>query len=139
MKIKNLTIKDIGTTIRQNLIWILLFIMVAQACVYMYQNYYVPKQYSAETEVLVNVESDKENLQQEGIRNNIQLINTFSSVLKSERIMEEVAEDIHTEKSPSVLRKNLTMSSDQNSLVFKFNYQSTNEKEVEEISHSYIK
>lgn len=65
-----------------------MIILVAQMSVWVYQNYIHIDEYQAETSLLINVEQEENVLYtQEGIRNNIQLITTYSSVLKSSKIM----------------------------------------------------
>lgn len=141
MNIKNMTVGSLLQTLKKNLIWIILIIFIAQMSVWIYQNYIHNNEYQAETSLLINVEQKDNNLYtQEGVRNSIQLITTYSSVLKSSKIMDLVSgEEEIGGKSSKTLANRLTISSDQNSLVFHIAYTDQNQKQAERVSQSYVK
>ncbi|WP_232057805.1 YveK family protein [Listeria sp. PSOL-1] len=136
---KSLTCSDIFQTLKKNLIWVLLIIMIAQVSVWFYQSFIHVKEYRSEMSLLVNVEqkNDTANLQ-EGTRNNIQLITTFSSVLKSSKITDLVSAKTKDSQKGKPLAKNLTISSDQNSLVFRISYTDSSKERVDRISQGYL-
>ncbi|EUJ30963.1 capsular polysaccharide biosynthesis protein Cap5A [Listeria floridensis FSL S10-1187] len=140
MNVKNLNIANLWSTFKKNLIWIILFIVIAQGCLFLYQKYFSVTEYKADMEILLNVDQSKGTVSQDGVRNNIQLINTFSSVLKTGKIMDEVKKDAKLEdKNSQDLIKHLTITSGENSLVFNIAYQTRYKDEVTKISNSYIK
>ncbi|WP_088816293.1 MULTISPECIES: YveK family protein [Listeria] len=141
MNIKNITVRSLLQTVRKNVLWIVCIIFIAQAGVWIFQNYIHNDEYQAETSLLINVEQKENNLYtQEGIRNSIQLITTYSSVLKSSKIMDLVSVDEKIGgQSSKTLANQLVISSDQNSLVFHISYTDQNKKQAERVSKAYVK
>ncbi len=140
MNIKNITVRSLLQTVKKNMLWIALIIFIAQIGVWTYQNYIHNREYQANTSLLINVEQKDNNLYtQDGIRNSIQLITTYSSVLKSSKIMDLVsAEEKIGGKNSKMLANQLAISSDQNSLVFHVSYTDQNKKQAERVSQAYV-
>ncbi|MEN2667379.1 YveK family protein [Listeria aquatica] len=140
MNKKNVTVGILLQTIKKNIFWLVLIILVAQMSVWVYQNYIHIDEYQAETSLLINVEQEENVLYtQEGIRNNIQLITTYSSVLKSSKIMSLVnTEEKIAGKDGKGLSKQLAISSDQNSLVFHITYTDQKREQAERVSQAYV-
>ncbi|MGJ8730406.1 YveK family protein [Listeria aquatica] len=140
MNKKNMTVGILLQTIKKNILWLVLIILVAQMSVWVYQNYIHIDEYQAETSLLINVEQEENVLYtQEGIRNNIQLITTYSSVLKSSKIMSLVnTEEKIAGKDGKGLSKQLAISSDQNSLVFHITYTDQKREQAERVSQAYV-
>ncbi|RDW99443.1 YveK family protein [Listeria kieliensis] len=141
MSKKNVTVGNLFQTVKKNILWIVLILLVAQMSVWVYQKYIHTDEYQAETSLLINVEQKENELYtQEGIRNSIQLITTYSSVLKSSKIMALVnTEEQIAGKDSKGLASRLSISSDQNSLVFHITYTDQDQKQAKQVSQAYVK
>ena len=72
--------------------------------------------YEANTQVLVNQKESNEQYRAQEVQSNIQLVNTYSEILKSPRILEDVAKKIKI----SLQVKLATCLQSQNKLTHKF-------------------
>ncbi|MBC6308694.1 capsular biosynthesis protein [Listeria sp. FSL L7-1582] len=139
MKLKNLTVGNIWKTFKKSFVWLILIICLALASVYTYSNYVAKPEYTSSFQILLNAEqTDAQAKSSEGVRNNIQLINTFTSVLQSGKIMDLVKEKVKTDDSSSKLSADTKITSNENSLVLTINYTGTDSKKVSEISTAML-
>ncbi len=141
MNKKNVTVGNLFQIIKKNVLWIVLILLVAQMSVWVYQKYIHIDEYQAETSLLINVEQKENELYtQDGIRNSIQLITTYSSVLKSSKIMDLInTEGQISGKDSKELARRLSISSDQNSLVFHITYNDQDQRQAKRVSQAYVK
>ncbi|MCA5014447.1 hypothetical protein H3T55_14315 [Enterococcus sp. S22(2020)] len=85
--------------------------------VYIKQTFFEEKTYRSSTELLILPQKNSEETTNDAnIRLNIQLMNTYMSVMKSTTVLEAVRKNTKIEDSAGRLRKNLLLSSDTNSL-----------------------
>lgn len=139
MKLKNLTVGNLWKTFKKSFVWLILIICLALASVYTYSNYVAKPEYTSSFQILLNAEqTDAQAKSSEGVRNNIQLINTFTSVLQSGKIMDLVKEKVKTDDSSSKLSADTKITSNENSLVLTINYTGTDSKKVSEISTAML-
>nr|WP_277619787.1 Wzz/FepE/Etk N-terminal domain-containing protein [Listeria floridensis] len=127
------------TMFKQKIIWILALILLGQACVYIYQNFIADTKYQANFGILLsNKENSNTASSQSEVQSNIQLLNTYSSVLTSEKILSDVKNEANVQLTTEAIAKKLTVTSDTNSLAFHFTYETTDKKEADKISQAYI-
>ena len=72
--------------------------------------------YEASTQVLVNEKEKSDNMQAQQVQSNIQLVNTYSEIVKSPRILDEVAKE-HKEYSSSQLNKMVSVNTEAQSQI----------------------
>lgn len=78
----------------------------------------LPPNFQASTQILVNKkESGAEQLNSQDIQTNLQLINTYSVIIKSPVILSQVIENLNLETTPDLLTKNISVTSEQNSQI----------------------
>lgn len=138
MNVNNLTVKGLWETLKKNIIWIMLFIIIAQGCLFLYQKYAIVPEYNAQAEILVSENKSTDAKSVEDVSNNIQLINTYTAVLKSSKIMDIVKKEGNFDKETKDLLQNLTVTSDEKSLVFNITYSGIDKAEVKSISKLYV-
>lgn len=83
----------------------------------MMQHYVVEKSFESKVELLVlpkNKEASEPN--DANIRLNIQLMNTYMNIMKSQKTIDEVKQNLKLKDSLDMMQKNMTISSDENSL-----------------------
>ncbi|QHW35954.1 capsule biosynthesis protein CapA [Staphylococcus ursi] len=93
-------------------------------------------QYEASTQILVNQKENKGNLNAQVVQNNLQLVNTYSEILKSPRILEEVAKEYHHKYSYDELIKMVNVTNSAESQVINISVTSTSPSEAENIANT---
>lgn len=78
--------------------------------------FYLTSIYSASTQILVTQANDSKNVQSSEVQANIQMVNTYSIILKSKDLMKEIAKD-YPKYTANEISKNLIVTSDSNSQV----------------------
>ncbi|WP_322447616.1 YveK family protein [Robertmurraya mangrovi] len=81
--------------------------------------------YQASTQILVN-QKDSERLDVTQLRGNIDLINTYSVIIKSPAILDVVIKELELPYNADYLNRNIMINSHENSQVFSITVQDTN-------------
>jgi capsular polysaccharide biosynthesis protein len=116
---ETISLKEIVQTIKKRLIMILIITIAAVLISGIVTKVFMTPQYDASTQVLVNQKNDQTNqIDATAIQTTIQLINTYSVVIKSPTILSEVIKNLNLEMTPDQLAKAITVNSAQNSQVF---------------------
>ncbi|MFD1205221.1 YveK family protein [Sporosarcina contaminans] len=80
--------------------------------------FFLPPIYKASTQILINTkESTGEQLNPQDIQTNLQLINTYSVIMKSPVILSQVIDNLRLQTTPDLLAKKISVTSEQNSQV----------------------
>ena len=83
--------------------------------------------YEASTQVLVNEKEKDKDMMAQQVQSNIQLVNTYSEILKSPRILDEVAKE-HKEYSASQLNKMVSVNTEAESQILNLSVRANSEK-----------
>jgi capsular polysaccharide biosynthesis protein len=78
----------------------------------------LPNIYQASTKILVNQKSSESNFDYSLMRSNVDLINTYSDIIKSPAILDKVIKRLDLNQSLEQLENNITIISQNNSQVF---------------------
>ncbi|MED4163638.1 YveK family protein, partial [Halalkalibacterium halodurans] len=73
--------------------------------------------YQSSTQILVNHSNDNQSFNSQDIRTNIDLINTYSVIIKSPAILDKVIDNLQLEDTYSQLNERLQINSENNSQV----------------------
>lgn len=76
----------------------------------------IPKGYSATTQILVTQAKETDNAQSSEVQANIQMVNTYSVILKSKQLLKEVAK-VYPQYTSNDIAKMMMVTSDSNSQV----------------------
>ncbi|MBC1403200.1 YveK family protein [Listeria booriae] len=76
----------------------------------------IPKGYSATTQILVTQAKETDNAQSSEVQANIQMVNTYSVILKSKQLLKEVAKE-YPQYTSNDIEKMMMVTSDSNSQV----------------------
>ncbi|WP_336823673.1 Wzz/FepE/Etk N-terminal domain-containing protein [Sporosarcina sp. USHLN248] len=80
--------------------------------------FFLPPIYKASTQMLINTKEYRgEQLNAQDIQTNLQLINTYSVIMKSPVILSQVIDNLHLQTTPDLLAKKIAVTSEQNSQV----------------------
>lgn len=82
-------------------------------------NFVVTPQYKAVNQILVvqNTNKDNSNVQNSEVQANLQMVNTYSAMIKSPLVLDKVSEKLSEQYTVGELNKKIVTSSDQNSQV----------------------
>lgn len=115
---ETISLKEIFEVIKKRLLLIISITLVAAALAAIISYYLLTPQYENSSQILVN-QSNPETGQmtQSDVRTNVELINTYSVIIKSPRILDIVIEELNLNISSSQLAEKLNISSAENSQV----------------------
>ncbi|MCE5097100.1 capsule biosynthesis protein CapA [Staphylococcus devriesei] len=94
--------------------------------------------YEASTQVLVNEKEKDKNMMAQEVQSNIQLVNTYSEILKSPRILDEVAKK-HDDYSSSKLNKMISVNTEAESQILNVSVRASNEEKSEKLANDIAK
>ncbi len=100
-------------------------------------SYFVLKPvYQASTQILVNQKNSENRLDLSQLRNNIELIKTYSVIIKSSAILDKVIENLNLNQSVDNLNKQINVNSQENSQVFSITIEDSNPSRAVEIANA---
>src|SRR5699024_5964567 len=103
-----------------------------------YTFFLVTPKYQSSTEMLVSHSSDSttQNVTQQDINTSIQLINTYSDIIRNNVILDPVIEELNLDMTPKELRENISVQTENNSQVFSIQVQNENPYQASEIANT---
>lgn len=106
----------------------------------MFTFFFITKEYEVSTQFLVNQQqTDQTNtIQQSDIRTNIELINTYNVIIKSNRILEEVVNELDLDLSATQLGSKLTVTNENQSQVVTVTVRDTDPQRAENIANTTV-
>jgi len=114
---ETISLKELFQTIKKRMSMILLITFTAVAVSGILSYFVLTPIYSVSTQILVNKTSDDIQYNYSEVQTNLQLINTYNVIIKSDRILDIVAEEVNGNFTASQLKEKITVSSEQNSQV----------------------
>ncbi|MDR7073330.1 YveK family protein [Fictibacillus barbaricus] len=116
---ETISLKDIAVTLRKRLRLIVLITAIAAAVSGIISYFVLTPVYQASTQLLVNQKtSEQPALDVNQVRTNVEMINTYSVIIKSPTILNQVIEDLNLNQSVEQLNGAITVNSEQNAQVF---------------------
>lgn len=94
--------------------------------------------YESNTQVLVNQKEKKSELMAQEVQSNIHLVNTYSEIVKSPRILDEVAKK-NKKYSASEIKSMLTATTQAESQILNVNIESGSKKDAEKVANDIAK
>lgn len=103
-----------------------------------YTFFLVTPKYQSSTEMLVSHSSDNTttNVTQQDINTSVQLINTYSDIIRNDVILDPVIEELNLDMSSGQLRENVSVQTQNNSQVFSIQVQDENPYQASEIANA---
>lgn len=128
----------IWETIKKNWKLLVLLPIVFLLISLVYTFFIASPKYEASTQVLVNEKEKDKDMMAQQVQSNIQLVNTYSEILKSPRILDEVAKD-HKEYSTSQLNKMVSVNTEAESQILNLSVRANSEEKSEKITNDVAK
>jgi capsular polysaccharide biosynthesis protein len=116
---ETISLKEIALTIKKRLSLIALIAAIAVALSGIISYFFLTPVYQASTQLLVNQKSSEQpTLDVNQVRTNVEMINTYSVIIKSPTILDKVIEELNLNQSSDALTSAITVNSEQNAQVF---------------------
>ncbi|MDY4021062.1 MULTISPECIES: Wzz/FepE/Etk N-terminal domain-containing protein [Staphylococcus] len=94
--------------------------------------------YEATTQVLVNEKEKSDNMQAQQVQSNIQLVNTYTEIVKSPRILDEVSKE-HKEYSVSQLNKMVSVNTKAQTQILYLSVKAGSKNKSEQLTNDVAK
>jgi len=116
---ETISLKELFQTLRKRLSLIVLITAIATATSGIVSYFFLTPIYQSSTQILVNKASSEQPIYNiSEIQTNLQLINTYSVIIKSPAILEKVREELSIERSVEELNEQIQVASEKDSQVF---------------------
>lgn len=136
---ETISIKDIFKTLKKRWKLIMLLTLIAALISGTISYFLLTPIYQSSTQILVNQKQSENQLDSNQIRSNIDMINTYSVIIKSPAILEKVIDELNLEQSVDQLSQKITINSQENSQVFSITIQDSNPTKAVEIANTVSK
>lgn len=116
---ETISLKELFQTLRKRLQLIILITMLATVVSGIVSYFFLTPIYQTSTQILVNQAKSEQQLYNfNEIQTNLQLINTYSVIIKSPTILEKVKQELHLKRSFEQLNEQIQVSNEKDSQVF---------------------
>ncbi|PAL14218.1 YveK family protein [Peribacillus simplex] len=133
---ETISIKDILKTLKKRWKLIMLLTLIAALISGSISYFLLTPVYQSSTQILVNQKQSENQLDSIQIKSNIDMINTYSVIIKSPAILEKVIDELELNQSVDQLSQKITINSQQNSQVFSLTVQDSNPAKAVEIANT---
>lgn len=133
---ETISIKDIFKTLKKRWKLIMLLTLIAALISGTISYFLLTPVYQSSTQILVNQKQSENQLDSTQIRSNIDMINTYSVIIKSPAILEKVIDELELDQSVEQLSQKITINSQENSQVFSLTVQDSNPTKAVEIANT---
>ncbi|MFJ7363433.1 YveK family protein [Peribacillus frigoritolerans] len=133
---ETISIKDIFKTLKKRWKLIILLTLIAALISGTISYFLLTPVYQSSTQILVNQKQSENQLDSNQIRSNIDMINTYSVIIKSPAILEKVIDELELDQSVEQLSQKITINSQENSQVFSLTVQDSNPSKAVEIANT---
>ncbi|ASS96084.1 YveK family protein [Peribacillus simplex] len=133
---ETISIKDIFKTLKKRWKLIMLLTLIAALISGTISYFLLTPVYQSSTQILVNQKQSGNQLDSNQIRSNIDMINTYSVIIKSPAILEKVIDELELDQSVDQLSQKITINSQENSQVFSLTVQDSNPAKAVKIANT---
>lgn len=133
---ETISIKDIFKTLKKRWKIIMMLTLIAALISATISYFVLTPVYQSSTQILVNQKQSENQLDSTQIRSNIDMINTYSVIIKSPAILGKVIDELELEQTVEELSEKITINSQENSQVFFLAVQDSNPAKAVEIANT---
>ncbi|MDF2000029.1 YveK family protein [Peribacillus frigoritolerans] len=133
---ETISIQDIFKTLKKRWKLIMLLTLIAALVSGSISYFLLTPIYQSSTQILVNQKQSENQLDSTQIRSNIDMINTYSVIIKSPVILEKVIDELELDQSVEQLSEKITINSQENSQVFSITVQDSNPSKAVKIANT---
>lgn len=121
--------------LRKWIIFIVLMTLLGATIAFVITHFFITPQYQSSTQVIVNQKNKDDQMVSQQVQTDLQLVNTYSEIIKSPRILEEVSKKTKNKFSYSELKNNITVSTTAQSQILSINVKSKSAKDSKIIAN----
>lgn len=134
---ETISLQDLFKTLRKRLVLIIAAVILAVTIAGVISYQYLTPIYHATTQILVNQQKEEQQpFSTQDIQTNLQLISTYSVIIKTPAILSKVIDKLDLQTSPGALGSRITVGSAQNSQVVNISVQDTNHRQAVDIANA---
>ncbi|USK78810.1 capsular biosynthesis protein [Peribacillus frigoritolerans] len=133
---ETISINDIFKTLKKRWKLIMLLTLIAALISGSISYFLLTPVYESSTQILVNQKQSENQLDSTQIQSNIDMINTYSVIIKSPAILEKVIDELKLDQSVDQLSQKITINSQENSQVFSLTVHDSNPTKAVEIANT---
>lgn len=135
---KTIEIQKIKEIFQKNLKIIILLPIILMIISALISMFVLPEKYQATTQILINQkkEENPQYMAQE-VQSNIQLVNTYSEIVKSPAILEKVSKKLNGEYSTSELSSMLNISNQKETQILNVEVVNSNKNDAKKIANTF--
>lgn len=133
---ETISINDIFKTLKKRWKLIMLLTLIAALISGTISYFLLTPVYESSTQILVNQKKSENQLDFNQIKSNIDMINTYSVIIKSPAILEKVINELELDQSVDQLSEKITINSQENSQVFSLTVNDSNPTKAVEIANT---
>lgn len=137
-----LNLLEIRKIVRKNIVLLITVPLIFLFISIVITHYFIDDKYVAKTQLLVYEKKTQPlnfNNKVQEIQSNLQLVNTYSEIIKSPRILDKVAKDSNIIYEADALAKMLTVTNQTDTQILNIAIQNKNAKEAERIANNVAK
>ncbi|WP_099361180.1 YveK family protein [Fredinandcohnia onubensis] len=134
---ETISLKELFQTIRKRLSLIILLTVVVVATVGVISFFFLTPVYSSTSQIIVNQSKNEQQTINTGeIQTNLQLINTYSIIIKTPAILDVVKEELNLDRSTGAINSQISVANEQNSQVVNITVQDTDPRMAADIANT---
>lgn len=134
---ETISLKELFLTLKKRLSLIIIITAIATATSGIVSYFLLTPIYQSSTQILVNQSKDEQQVYNAGeVQTNLQLINTYTVIIKSPAILDKVIEKEKLDMTSGALNGLVTVASEQNSQVVNITVQNEDPKKAADIANS---
>lgn len=134
---ETISLKELFQTIRKRLSLIILLAVIVVATVGVISFFFLTPVYSSTSQIIVNQSKNEQQTINTGeIQTNLQLINTYSVIIKTPAILDVVKEELKLDRSTGAINSQISVANEQNSQVVNITVQDTDPKMAADIANT---
>ncbi|MCM3765944.1 YveK family protein [Neobacillus niacini] len=116
--------------------WIVLTILITMLISIMFTYYLITPVYQVSTQILVNQKTSENQIDLSQLKNNVELISTYTDIIKSPVILEKVIDKLAVNQSVEQLNGNISVNNQGSSQVFSILVKDSNPKRAVNIANT---
>lgn len=134
---ETISLKELFQTLKKRLSLIIIITAIAAATSGIISYFILTPIYQSSTQILVNqAKSDQQAFQYNEVQTNLQLINTYTVIIKSPAILDKVIDQLKLDMTSSELNEKVAVSSEQDSQVVTISVEDEDPKKSAEIANT---
>ncbi|QKE74976.1 capsular biosynthesis protein [Arthrobacter citreus] len=135
---ETISLQELFGVIKKRLIMIISITVLATVVAGVISFLFLIPIYQSSTQLLVNQKETKDSsiYQNNQVQTNVQLINTYNVIIKSQAILDEVIKQLNLNYSAAELTNKITVASETNSQVFTVSVQDTDSAQAQAITNT---